>query len=159
MSDSLLVDVQRASDGANGPADQILEDWVRAAIGGRVEGELVVRIVGEAESADLNGRFRGRPSSTNVLSFPAADDWPSVDGEPAAIGDLVICAPVLAREAQEQSKAEVAHWAHIVIHGVLHLLGYDHESEADAERMEAEERRLLAEFGIGDPYAEPASID
>jgi probable rRNA maturation factor len=117
-----------------------------------VTGELVVRIVDEAESAALNRRFVGKQGPTNVLAFPA-DDSPTPAGEPQALGDLAICAAVVAREAAEQGKTPDAHWAHIVIHGCLHLRGYDHMNDAEAEVMESRERELLAGLGIADPYA------
>ena len=88
-----------------------------------------------------------------MLSFPAADDWPLLEDESRPLGDLVVCAPVVEREAAEQGKPPLAHWAHIVIHGALHLIGYDHETDAEAAVMESEERRLLARFGFPDPYA------
>jgi probable rRNA maturation factor len=138
------------------PSAPAIKRWVAAAAGS-AGGELAVRIVGEAESAALNGRYRGKAGPTNVLSVPAELDGvagvpPLGAGEPRPFGDLVICAPVLAREAAEQGKTLEAHWAHIVTHGVLHLLGYDHESDAEAEKMESRERELLARFGFEDPY-------
>jgi len=117
-------------------------------------GELTVRIVDEPESQQLNRDYRGRDKPTNVLSFPF-EVPPGLPAEAAEIlGDLVICAPVVAREAHEQGKPEADHWAHMVVHGALHLLGYDHEQPAEAERMEAEERRILAALGVPDPYQE-----
>jgi probable rRNA maturation factor len=115
----------------------------------------VVRIVGLAEGRRLNAAWRGKDYATNVLSFPpvasgarhVARVWPR------PLGDIVLCAPVVAREAREQRKPLESHWAHLVIHGALHLLGYDHEREADALRMERRERRLLAACGWPDPYA------
>ena len=127
-----------------GPAS--LRRWARLAAGGR-QGELGIRVVGEPESRDLNQRWRGRAKPTNVLSFPAA---PELGGR--QVGDLVVCAPVVAREAREQGKALAAHWAHMIVHGTLHLLGFDHGRAADAKRMEARERRLLASIGVADPY-------
>lgn len=126
--------------------------WVEAALRGarrRRDCELSIRIVDAGEGRQLNRDFRKRDYATNVLSFPA--------GLPAGmklplIGDLVICAPVVAREAGEQAKRLRDHYAHMTIHGTLHLLGYDHEIEAEAERMEALERKILAELGIADPY-------
>jgi probable rRNA maturation factor len=126
------------------PARAYLEKCARQAFGD-VAGELVVRIVDEAESAALNERYAHKKGATNVLAFPG--------GEPTALGDLVICAAVVAREAAEQGKARKSHWAHMVIHGCLHLRGYDHMNAADASVMEARERELLAELGIADPYA------
>jgi probable rRNA maturation factor len=89
-----------------------------------------------------------------VLSFPADTDLPHAPDEPALLGDIVICAPLVAAEAEAQGKAAKAHWAHLVVHGVLHLTGYDHEAETDAEIMESRERRILAELGFDDPYEE-----
>jgi probable rRNA maturation factor len=126
-------------------------------------GELVVRIVDEAESAALNERYVGKQGPTNVLAFPADNlpppgkrqvpREPNALSEPKSLGDLAICAAVVAREAAEQGKALEAHWAHMVVHGCLHLRGYDHMNAADAEAMEARERELLAGLGIADPYA------
>ena len=111
--------------------------------------ELSIRIVDEAESADLNHTYRHKSGPTNVLSFPC--EVP--DGVPLdLLGDLVICAPVVAREAQAQGKASEAHWAHMVIHGVLHLRGYDHIDTAEAERMEALEIDILSRLGYPNPY-------
>ena len=113
------------------------------------EGEVCVRVVDETESRTLNRRYRGKDKPTNVLSFPADIELP----EGRVWGDIVICAPVVAAEAEAQGKALEAHFAHMVVHGVLHLLGYDHESGADAETMESLETEILGRFGIGDPYA------
>jgi probable rRNA maturation factor len=115
--------------------------------------ELNILIVGSAEGRRYNRGFRGRDYATNVLSFP----YEAAPGEHSGLlGDLVICAPVVAREAREQRKDPRNHFAHLTIHGALHLLGYDHETDADAERMEALERAVLAMLGIADPYADPA---
>ncbi len=105
--------------------------------------ELTIRVVGAAESRRLNRTWRGKDKPTNVLSFAA--DAP-------VLGDLAICAPVVAREAREQGKSPAAHWAHMVVHGVLHLLGYDHENDRDAARMEARETKILAQLGMPNPY-------
>ncbi|MGH8198713.1 MAG: rRNA maturation RNase YbeY, partial [Steroidobacteraceae bacterium] len=112
-------------------------------------GELGIRVVGAGESRRLNERWRGRPAPTNVLSFPAA---PALRGR--QLGDIVVCAPVVAREAREQGKALSAHWAHMIVHGTLHLLGFDHVRAADAKRMEGRERALLRRIGIADPYGD-----
>jgi probable rRNA maturation factor len=113
--------------------------------------EVNVLIVGNAAGRRYNREFRGRDYATNVLSFP----YEPMPGEHSGLlGDLVICAPVVAREAREQRKQARAHFAHMTIHGVLHLLGYDHESDGDAQRMEALETRILASLGFDDPYAE-----
>ncbi len=128
------------------PAPASLRRWARLAAGDR-RGELGIRVVGSQESRRLNERWRGRATPTNVLSFPAA---PSLRGR--QVGDLVVCAPVVAREAREQGKALRAHWAHMIVHGTLHLLGFDHVRAADAKRMESRERALLRRIGIADPY-------
>jgi probable rRNA maturation factor len=129
---------------APGPAS--LRRWARLAAGCR-RGELGIRVVGNREGRQLNERWRGRAYATNVLSFPAA---PELGG--SQIGDIVVCAPVVAREAREQGKPLFAHWAHMIVHGTLHLVGFDHVRAADARRMEGHERALLARIGIADPY-------
>ena len=147
---SLDLTVQFALHDPSTPAQAFIEACVQHALTG-IKGAVVVRIVDEAESADLNQRFGGKPGPTNVLAFPAGDV--AVHDEIPPLGDIVICGPIVAREAAEQGKPVAAHWAHIVVHGCLHLLGYDHIDEADAEIMEAQERKLLAGLGIGDPYS------
>ena len=129
---------------APGPAT--LRRWARLAAGDR-KGELGIRVVGRREGRQLNERWRGRACATNVLSFPAA---PELRGR--QIGDIVVCAPVVAREAREQGKAIAAHWAHMVVHGTLHLLGHDHERPRQARAMEAVEVEILRGFGFDDPY-------
>lgn len=111
-----------------------------------------MRVVGESEGASLNERFRHGSGATNVLAFSHDDPVPGGESE-TPLGDLVICAPVLEREAADQGKSLEAHWAHISIHGALHLIGYDHEDPEDARAMEARERELLASLGFEDPYA------
>ena len=114
-------------------------------------GEVCIRIVGPRESRRLNALYRGLDHATNVLSFPAGP----VPGEGVApLGDIAICATVVAREARAQGKTLAAHWAHMVVHGVLHLLEYDHIEDDDATRMERRERALLAQLGFADPYQE-----
>jgi probable rRNA maturation factor len=133
------------------PAASTLRAYAEAALAGRREdGELSVRIVDTDEGRALNRDYRDKDYATNVLSFPA--ELPP--GVPLPIlGDLVLCAPVIAREAQEQGKPLKHHYAHMLVHGVLHLLGYDHMDEAEAEAMEAIEREVLAGLGVPDPYA------
>jgi probable rRNA maturation factor len=151
----VLVHVQIGSGVGRIPPRAELRRWVAAALDIRAEAEVTVRIVGDAESAELNRRYRGCEGATNVLSFPAADDWSELHGEPRSLGDVVVCAPVVERESREQGKPVQAHWAHILVHGALHLLGYDHENETQAREMERRERELLAGLGFPDPYAEP----
>ncbi|MEX2961156.1 rRNA maturation RNase YbeY [Microbulbifer sp. TYP-18] len=144
------LDVQRASQSPGLPSDDQLRTWATAALANtRGDAELTVRIVDEEESRQLNRRYRQRDKPTNVLSFPAA--LPE-DLDLPLLGDLVICAPVVAREARQQQKPLSAHWAHMVVHGTLHLLGYDHIEDTDAEIMESLETRLLAGLDIPDPY-------
>ena len=130
------------------PDPQDFHRWATAALQGR-HAELGIRVVDEDEGRRLNRRYRGRDKPTNVLSFPA-DLPPGVDLP--LLGDLVICAPVVIREAGEQNKDVTAHWAHLTVHGVLHLLGHDHETSVEAGLMEAQERRVLAGLGFSDPY-------
>nr|WP_207161099.1 rRNA maturation RNase YbeY [Halorhodospira halophila] len=141
--------------GASAPEAERVQAWLEPVFEAHGRGgELTVRIVDEDESRALNRDYRGRDKPTNVLSFPC-ELPPGLPAEAAQIlGDLVVCAPVVAREAAEQGKPEADHWAHMLVHGALHLLGYDHEDPAQAERMEAEERRILAALGVPDPYQE-----
>lgn len=125
------------------PAPRELRRWARAALGRR-GGEVTVRVVGGAESRALNKRYRNKDRPTNVLSFPY--------DEPGVLGDVVICAAVVNREAREQGKTAAAHWAHMVVHGVLHLLGFDHIRPGDAKVMENRERAILARLSFPDPY-------
>ncbi len=144
----LELDLQLASD-APVPSEADLRTWCALALRQRsADSELTIRLVDEAEGRELNHTWRQKDYATNVLSFPAELlDIP-------LLGDLVICVPVVAREAAEQGKKLEAHWAHLVIHGCLHLLGYDHIDDEEAEEMEALERELLAELGHPDPYAD-----
>lgn len=148
----LDVDVQYAAgDMAGLPAPGAIESWVAAALAGRDAGaQLTVRIVAEDEGRELNERYRRRTGPTNVLSFPF--ETPELL-EPPLLGDIVLCAPVVEREAAAQAKAPAAHWAHLVVHGVLHLLGYDHEDAREAAAMEGLETGILATLGLPDPYA------
>lgn len=144
------IEVQRVCEDAGLPGDAEFERWAEAAAHGAPAGSsLVIRIVAEAEGRELNHRYRGKEGATNVLSFPA-EAPPGYDWN--HLGDLVICAPVVAREAAQQGKAVADHWAHLVVHGVLHLLGHDHHHDDEADAMEALEVRVLAGLGIADPY-------
>lgn len=126
-----------------------IRTWVKAALGDHAHAQLTVRIVDEQEGRVLNERWRGKADATNVLSFPCT----GLDQiAPELLGDIVICAPVVAREAEEQDKCIAAHWAHMVIHGTLHLLGHDHQKPSQARRMEQLEAELLMKFGFADPY-------
>ena len=147
---NLSIDIQKACASEDSPGEDSIKRWVSAAIRDeRDECELSIRIVDEQESADFNQRYRGKSGATNVLSFP----FDAVTPEPLPIlGDLVICAPVLVREASEQQKTTTAHWAHIVIHGVLHLLGYDHIEDQDAEQMESLETEIMLILDFPPPY-------
>ena len=139
-----MIRVQRASRAAHIPADMKLRRWAAAVLPRK--SEVTVRFVAEAEARRLNRHFRGKDYATNVLSFPYHASRTRVEGE------VVICAPVVAREAREQGKSFEAHYAHMLVHGLLHLAGFDHERPREAARMEARERRFLAAFGFPDPY-------
>jgi probable rRNA maturation factor len=150
----LDLDLQVACEAPGLPDAQRLRAWAAAALAGRCAvAELTIRVVDEAEGTQLNQRYRGQPGPTNVLSFPF-DPPPGLPPQDF-IGDLVICAPLVAREAQEQGKPEDAHWAHLVVHGTLHLLGYDHLTDPDATEMEAMETVILAGLGFPSPYEAP----
>lgn len=134
------------------PQDAQLELWARTALAGRTEfaePELTIRLVQLEESQELNFAYRGKDKPTNVLSFPF-EAPPEVPIE--LLGDLVICAPVVNQEAIEQHKNAEAHWAHMVVHGCLHLLGFDHIKDDEAEIMENLERQIMASLGFPDPY-------
>ncbi len=146
------VDIQLASTCDRVPTAARLRRWVRAVLRAEQrDGSVAIRIMDEPEMRRLNARFRGKEGTTNVLSFPAE--------ETGLLGDIAICAPVVAREAAEQRKSVDAHYAHLVVHGVLHLLGYDHDSAGEARIMENKEITILAEFGIDDPYVIEAAAD
>jgi len=139
-----VIAIQRASRAAHIPADSRIRRWAREALA--VPAEVTIRYVAEREGRRLNGEFRKRDHATNVLTFV-------YEARPLA-GDVVICAPVVAREAREQGKDVDAHHAHLLVHGLLHLQGYDHErSRPEASRMERRERAVLKRLGFADPYA------
>ena len=150
---AVAVTVQRATTGADVPTPAAVRKWARAALTANVRGELTVRIVDERESAELNARYRGKAGPTNVLSFRAESPALKAGDELLPYGDVVICAAVVEREAREQGKPPAAPWAHMVVHGALHLQGYDHENRRDASIMEARERAVLNELGFPDPYS------
>jgi probable rRNA maturation factor len=154
MHATLQVEVLRRGRGRCPSAAEI-GVWASAALGRRARGrELAVRIVGAGESRRLNARYRGRDRPTNVLSFgvdPAA--WPAGAASTVPpLGDLVICSPVVRDEARRQRKTLRAHWAHLVVHGALHLAGYDHERPEEAQRMERREIAVLKRLGFANPY-------
>jgi len=140
------IDVRRSGTRARAPARRELRRWARAALGSRAAArrELSVLLVGQRQSRELNARYRGKDHATNVLSFPATVG--------SALGDLVICPAVLRAEARAQRKRVRAHWAHLFVHGLLHLAGYDHERARDAARMERREIVVLRRLGIANPY-------
>ena len=140
----LRLDLQVGSRAVRPPTPRQVRRWAGAALGR--SGDITIRIVGAAEARRLNRRYRGEDHATNVLSFPYALSRAAVRG------DIVLCAPVIAREARAQGKTLEAHFAHLVVHAVLHLLGHDHARPRDAERMEALEKRVLAKLGYPDPY-------
>jgi len=142
--------LRNEAGGRGVPLKRSFERWITAIPElRRRQATLSILVVGAREGRRYNREFRGKDYATNVLSFP----YEPLPGEKTTLlGDLVICAPVVAREAAEQGKNARDHYAHLTIHGVLHLLGYDHQAEAEAERMEALERRVLAGLGIADPY-------
>ena len=145
----LVVAVQRIAEAP--VTDDQLRGWAGAVFAG-CGGALTIRIVAEAESRELNRRYRGADRPTNVLAFPVPEPVPVIAGEPEELGDLVICASVVCREATEQEKELSAHWAHMVIHGCLHLRGFDHVEPEQTEQMEDKERSILSTFGFADPY-------
>lgn len=136
------------------PAAVSFRKWVAAALKGRIrEADLAIRIVDSKEGRALNRHYRGKDYATNVLSFPAERPHGLPKGvRMPLLGDLVLCAPVIAREAREQGKPLAAHYAHLTVHGALHLLGWDHGDEREAECMEQLEREILTALGIADPY-------
>ena len=148
---SIFVDLQIATENIEGlPTEEQIVQWATAVVqpeGDKVE--MTVRIVDEAESHELNLTYRGKDRPTNVLSFPF--ECPD-EVELPLLGDLVICRQVVEREAAEQEKPLIAHWAHMVVHGSLHLLGYDHIEDDEAEEMESLETQIMQGLGFDDPY-------
>lgn len=147
----MIIDLQIACEEESGlPTAEQIEQWATAAVQPQSdEVEMTVRIVDEAESHALNLNYRGKDRPTNVLSFPF--ECPD-EVELPLLGDLVICRQVVEREAQEQDKPVMAHWAHMVVHGSLHLLGYDHIEDDEAEEMESLETQIMTGLGFADPY-------
>lgn len=147
-----LLDIQIASKGNELPSTAQLQQWVDSALINNAQNvELTIRIVEQAESQQLNYQYRNKDKPTNVLSFPF--EVPE-SIELNLLGDLVICSDIVEQEAKAQSKPLNAHWAHMVIHGCLHLLGYDHIKEDEAQEMEAREIDILSKLGFNNPYLE-----
>jgi len=148
-----IVDLQNASEHPHCPTGSQLKRWTEAALQNGLQNkdeiELCIRIVDEADSQALNAQYRGKDKPTNVLSFPF--EAPA-QIELNLLGDLIICAPVVAQEAMQQHKRELAHWAHMVVHGVLHLQAYDHIEDEDAKVMEQLEIEILSTLGFDNPY-------
>lgn len=149
---SVSVEIQRATALRGLPTNRAMTTWLTQALARlRPTASLTVRLVDAEEGGALNARWRGKQGPTNVLSFPVSG---LEDVAPQLLGDIVLCAPVLKAEAAAQAKTIAAHCAHLLVHGALHLLGYDHLNDTEAEQMEALERELLAELKFPDPYAE-----
>ena len=150
---SYQIDIEINSASATIPSAEKIEQWISAALKSDelIDAEVSVYIVDEAEGQALNFQYRGKDKPTNILSFPA--DIPEEVGVPL-LGDLVVCAPVVAREAEEQGKSLDAHWAHMLVHGTLHLLGYDHLEDDTADAMESLETHLITKMNFPAPYAE-----
>lgn len=152
---SITIDLHVAPEADKNavPKKTVIKRWVTAALPEEKQpAEMCIRVVGDGESRALNSQYRGKDKPTNVLSFPC-ELPPGVDLP--VLGDLVICEPVVNREAEEQNKTPEAHWAHMVIHGTLHLLGYDHQDDDEAREMEALETKLLTRLGYPAPYEQP----
>jgi len=148
-SKRLDLSVQYACNREGLPLRADFVRWARAALTGG--GQITIRLVDAEEGRELNREYRGKDYATNVLSFP-------YETEPLVMGDLVICPAVVAQEAAEQNKALAAHYAHMTVHGMLHLQGWDHENDDDAQDMENEERTLLAALGYPDPYPDSPAV-
>ena len=145
-----VIDLQVATADDSLPTEASFRQWVTAALPpDKIQSELTIRIVGLEESRQLNAQYRHKDAPTNVLSFPSAPDLPL---EIAFLGDLIVCAPVVAQEAFEQNKDVDGHWAHMIVHGVLHLLGYDHIEPTEAEIMESLETSILVGLNFSCPY-------
>lgn len=140
---ALSLSIQYASNAIDLPSRNQLRKWVKATL--RVETEATIRIVDESEARELNNTYRGKDYATNVLTFPLTE-------EPHLMGDIIICAPIVIKEAREQNKSTEAHFAHLTVHGTLHLHGYDHVSDEQAGLMESIEVTILTKLGYPDPY-------
>lgn len=144
------ITLQDVSDSGDVPGEDDFRQWLLAALEGQ-DVKVTVRLVDEEEMGELNQQYRHKSGPTNVLSFPF-EDPPGISS--GILGDIVICAPVVRREAKEQEKTVSSHWAHMVVHGVMHLQGYDHKNEQQALAMEAQETRIMTQLGFPAPYNE-----
>jgi len=152
------VDIEVVCGSAGVPSTDDIRGWVEATVAAARPGtagpvEVAVRVVDAAEMQALNAQYRNQDKPTNVLSFEAGEIHGLPDGAPRVLGDIVVCAPVVAAEAAAQGKPLPDHWGHMLVHGALHLLGFDHQGETDAAAMEALETRILSASGVADPYA------
>ena len=146
---SIVIDIQYATDLNGLPKKKQIKNWVTRALKNHArEAEITIRIVDESEGKQLNEKWRKTTGATNVLSFP----YNEANENNNIQGDIILCAPVIIREATEQGKTTESHWAHMIVHGTLHLLGYDHINKADAEKMETLEIKILKKLDIPDPY-------
>ena len=161
-SQQINLDWQVATDLAELPSEENVQHWISMALSQESDQyglakdlnypiDLTVRIVESVESQQLNKDYRGKDKPTNVLSFPF-ENPPGLEQNLPILGDLVICAEVVAKEAEEQNKSLMSHWAHMIVHGSLHLLGYDHIKESEAEQMESLEIEILKKLSISNPY-------
>jgi probable rRNA maturation factor len=147
------IEIQRQLELEGIPDDASLRRYAEAAMANPARSEICIRIVDEAEGRAMNLQWRGKDYATNVLSFPGSVPPGVPAGEvPELMGDIVLCAPVVAREAQAQDKSPTHHWSHLIVHGVLHLQGFDHIEQPSASLMEQREREILAGLDIPDPY-------
>ena len=152
---SMTLHIQNMTDSKRLPDEKQFRQWAEQALTPEHgNAEITLRIVDEQEGQALNNTWRNRDNATNVLSFPVGEP---IAQAPELLGDIVICAPVVEREASEQGKASEAHWAHLTVHGVLHLQGFDHESDDDAEIMETMEIQILNNMGYPNPYEDRTS--
>lgn len=146
------IDIQLIADKTLVPKKSLLRKWAKTALNRKIDSaEVTIRIVDVDEMTELNSTYRHKQGPTNVLSFPFSAPE-GIDFDVPLLGDIVICAPVVNREAQEQNKSQEAHWAHMIIHGIFHLLGYDHETDSDAEVMETLEIEIMQSLGFDNPY-------
>jgi len=153
---TLAIDIEDEAWDTLPGLSRLAEEAASAALAGRgVNGSVTLLFTSDAEMQALNKHWRGKDKPTNVLSFPAAGGMPVPAGEAPPLGDIALAYQTVAREAVEQGKSLAHHTSHLIVHGMLHLLGYDHEEDGEAEEMENEERMILARLGIADPYTTP----